>query len=78
MKKYAPGVPIILCGTKYDLREDRNTIEELKEKNLTPVTFSQGKDLMKEIGAIDYLGKLVFEYFNAISKFNNMSFFYFT
>ncbi len=59
LKKHAPGIPIILCGTKSDLRDDFKTIEDLRGKNLTTVTFSQGKDAMKEIGAISYLGKLI-------------------
>lgn len=60
LKKNAPGIPIILCGTKSDLRDDCKTIEDLREIYQTTVTFSQGKDAMKEIGAIHYLGELLF------------------
>ena len=69
LKKNAPGIPIILCGTKSDLRDDSKTIEDLRGKNLTPVTFSQGKEAMKEIGAINYLGKLL--YFKYLISLNN-------
>lgn len=59
LKKYAPGIPVILVGTKLDLKEDRNTIEKLREKNLSPITFSQGEALSREIGAVSYLGNLI-------------------
>ncbi len=59
LKKYSPGIPIILVGTKLDLREDRNTIEKLQEKKLSPVTFSQGEAISREIGAVIYMGNFI-------------------
>ena len=38
---HCPNTPIILVGTKLDLRDDRETIEHLKQKRLTPVTQAQ-------------------------------------
>ena len=34
-------MPIILVGTKLDLREDKETIEKLKDKRLAPITYPQ-------------------------------------
>ena len=59
LKKYTPGIPVILVGTKLDLREDRNTIEKLREKKLSPITFSQGEAISKEIGAVIYMGNFI-------------------
>lgn len=52
---HAPGTPIILVGTKLDLRDDRDTIEKLKEKRMAPITYMQGVQMAKEIGAVKYL-----------------------
>ena len=52
---HCPTAPIILVGTKLDLREDKETIDELKKKNLEPIIHSQGLDMMKTIGAVKYL-----------------------
>ena len=54
---HCPSTPIILVGTKLDLRDDKDTLEKLRERKLSPITFPQGLAMMKEIGAIKYLGK---------------------
>ena len=45
---HCPNTPIILVGTKLDLRDDK----ELKEK---PITFPQGVAMQKTIKAVRYL-----------------------
>ena len=55
MRHHCPNTPIILVGTKLDLRDDKDTIEKLKEKKLTPITYPQGLAMAKEIGAVKYL-----------------------
>lgn len=45
----------MLVGTKFDLRDDKETIEKLKEKKLSPITTPQGLQMAKEIAAIKYL-----------------------
>ncbi|KAH0616920.1 hypothetical protein JD844_028394 [Phrynosoma platyrhinos] len=40
---------------KLDLRDDKDTIEKLKEKKLAPITYPQGLALAKEIDAVKYL-----------------------
>ena len=36
-----PDKPIVLVGTKVDLRDDKETMERLHEKRLSPVTYAQ-------------------------------------
>lgn len=50
MRHHCPSTPIILVGTKLDLRDDKDTIEKLKEKKLAPITYPQGLALAKDIG----------------------------
>jgi len=47
--------PIILVGTKIDLREDAGTIESLNTKKQAPITYEQGVQMMQEIGGIKYM-----------------------
>jgi len=57
LKHHAPGVPMILVGTKLDLRSDPDTIEKLRTKSppSSPITFEEGLDMAKAIGAAKYL-----------------------
>nr|KAF7409320.1 hypothetical protein H0235_014172 [Vespula pensylvanica] len=55
VRHHCPATPIILVGTKLDLREDKETIERLKDKKLAPITYPQGLAMAKEIGAVKYL-----------------------
>ena len=41
VRHHCNNVPIILVGTKLDLREDKETIEKLKDKRLAPITYPQ-------------------------------------
>ena len=42
-------------GTKLDLRDDNETIEKLKERKLSPISYTQGLHIMKEIRAVKYM-----------------------
>lgn len=55
MSHHCPGVPILLVGTKSDLRNDAGTQRKLKEQNQTPVTHHQGAILARQIQAVRYL-----------------------
>ena len=55
MSHHCPNTPIVLIGTKMDLREDKETVQKLKEKRLSPITLAQGLQLQKEIGAVKFL-----------------------
>ncbi|XP_051899363.1 ras-related C3 botulinum toxin substrate 1-like isoform X2 [Pristis pectinata] len=55
VKHHCPNTPIILVGTKVDLRDDKETIEKLKERNMAPITREEGEQKAKEIGAVKYV-----------------------
>ena len=38
---HCPNTPIILVGTKLDLREDKDTVAKLRDKNMQPLTYPQ-------------------------------------
>jgi small GTP-binding protein len=44
IRHYCPNTPIILVGTKLDLRGDKKTLGKLKKKNMTPITKAQVLD----------------------------------
>lgn len=52
---HCPGVPVLLVGTKSDLRNDGETQRKLKEQNQVPVTHQQGAALARQIHAMRYL-----------------------
>lgn len=52
---HAPNTPVILVGTKLDLRDDKDTIEKLRDKRMSPITYPQGLQMAKEISAVKYL-----------------------
>jgi len=49
------GIPIVLVGTKKDLRDDPETVSRLKEKGMAPLTPEQGETTAKKIGAAKYM-----------------------
>ncbi|KAK0397336.1 hypothetical protein QR680_002090 [Steinernema hermaphroditum] len=52
---HCPNTPVILVGTKLDLREERETVEKLRERRLSPINYHQGLAMAKEINAVKYL-----------------------
>merc|ERR1711994_930923 len=52
---HAPGVPIILVGTKSDLRQDAETLSQLKNKGLEMVQNSDIESMTSEINAAKYV-----------------------
>jgi len=55
LNNYCPGTPIILVGTKSDLRDEPGVIEKLREQRLEPVSSEQGRAAAQRIKAIKYL-----------------------
>ena len=52
---HCPNTPVILVGTKLDLRDDYETISKLKENDLAPISYEAGKKLAEDIGAAKYV-----------------------
>ncbi|KAI9885396.1 MAG: Rho GTPase protein rac1 [Watsoniomyces obsoletus] len=55
IEHHAPNVPIILVGTKLDLREDAATKEALRQKRMEPINWERANEVRKEIGAVKYV-----------------------
>ncbi|KAK1559564.1 hypothetical protein Q3G72_015842 [Acer saccharum] len=53
LRHYAPSVPIVLVGTKQDLREDRQF--QLDYPGACIISTEQGQELKKQIGALAYV-----------------------
>ncbi|KAJ8764566.1 hypothetical protein K2173_006306 [Erythroxylum novogranatense] len=53
LKHYAPGVPIVLIGTKLDLRDDKQFF--IDHPGAVPITTAQGEELRKLINAPAYI-----------------------
>ena len=55
LSHHCPTTPIVLVGTKIDLREDEETVKRLKDKNLAPISYDQGLVMAREIKAAKYV-----------------------
>uniref|UniRef100_A0A7S0YXK9 Uncharacterized protein n=1 Tax=Hemiselmis tepida TaxID=464990 RepID=A0A7S0YXK9_9CRYP len=55
LQHYSPNTPIILVGTKSDLREEPGVIEKLSEQRMEPVSSEQGRAAAQRIKAVKYL-----------------------
>ncbi|KAG5559324.1 hypothetical protein RHGRI_009011 [Rhododendron griersonianum] len=53
LRRFAPDVPIVLVGTKLDLREDRGYLADHMGSNI--ITSAQGEELRKQIGGAAYI-----------------------
>jgi Ras-related C3 botulinum toxin substrate 1 len=52
---HCPGTPIILVGTKSDLRDDSDMVSKLAAKQQTMVTLEEAKQRAADIGAWSYM-----------------------
>jgi len=55
IRAHCPNSPIILVGTKFDLRNKPEVIASLKKQELEPVTTADGQAMAKEINAYKYI-----------------------
>jgi Ras-related C3 botulinum toxin substrate 1 len=51
LRRFAPNVPIVLVGTKLDLRDDKGYLAD----HTNVITSTQGEELRKQIGAAAYI-----------------------
>lgn len=81
IKHHCPDAPMILVGTKIDLRDDKETLNVLSEQGLSPIRREQGQKLANKIRAVKYLEcsaltqrglKLVSKISNVCSIFFNL------
>ncbi|GFP88269.1 rac-like GTP-binding protein rac13, partial [Phtheirospermum japonicum] len=71
LRHYSPNVPIVLVGTKLDLRDDKQYLND--HLTVVPITTEQDDELRMLIGAVTYIecsknstGKLMCVFFNKI------------
>jgi len=55
IQHHAPGVPILLVGTKSDLRKDSQTQKQLASRGTNMVTAEHAAGMSKDVGATKYL-----------------------
>ncbi|KAF7392724.1 hypothetical protein HZH66_008557 [Vespula vulgaris] len=55
IKHHCPDAPMILVGTKIDLRDDRETLTALAEQGLSAIKREQGQKLANKIRAVKYM-----------------------
>lgn len=55
IRHHCPDTPIVLCGTKIDLRDDSSTLQNLQKQNLVPIRREQGLKMAKKIKAYAYV-----------------------
>jgi len=53
LRRFAPNVPIVLVGTKLDLRDDKGYLSD--HPGASAITSVQGEELRKQIGAAAYI-----------------------
>jgi len=52
---HCPTAQVVLIGTKMDLRDDKDTVQDLEESGLKMITHENGEVLAGEIKALKYL-----------------------
>jgi len=55
VQHHCPNTPIILVGTKLDLRDEPNTTNALREKKLQSISHAMGLQRAKDLNAVKYL-----------------------
>ncbi|XP_076096785.1 ras-related C3 botulinum toxin substrate 1-like isoform X4 [Mytilus galloprovincialis] len=55
VKHHCPDAPVILVGTKIDLRENKEAIGQLTAQGLSPIKREQGIKLANKIRAVKYM-----------------------
>ncbi|PWA97192.1 rac-like GTP-binding protein ARAC7 [Artemisia annua] len=53
LRRFAPDVPVVLVGTKLDLRDNKAYLADHMGSDV--ITYAQGEELRKQIGAVAYI-----------------------
>lgn len=62
ISEHCPGVKIVLCALKCDLREEQEKDDEAEEAGAPPnpqrmIQYNEGLEVARKIGALRYLGE---------------------
>ena len=52
---HCPNTPVVLVGTKSDLRDDQKALKSLSAKGKCPVSIERGLEMATHIGAVKYV-----------------------
>lgn len=55
VRHHCPDVPIVLTGTKIDLRDNAETLNRLAIRHQHPVEYEHGLELARELGCAKYM-----------------------
>ena len=55
LNHFCPDIPFILVGNKKDLRDEEEVNVQLERFNQKPVTFEEGEEVARKIGAVCYI-----------------------
>ena len=55
IRHYCPNTPIILCGTKSDLKDNSEHLRKMERRGETVVSQDLAKKAAVELGCIDYI-----------------------
>jgi Ras-related C3 botulinum toxin substrate 1 len=54
-KHHCPEVPVVILGTKIDLRDDIELTQRLLDSGKSFVTTSMGQQIAQDVGAVSYI-----------------------
>merc|ERR1712070_361856 len=55
LRRYSPDTPIVLVGTKTDMRDEPEVLERLSQKLLEPLTQADGEHFVEENNLDGYI-----------------------
>jgi Ras homolog gene family, member G len=68
--QHCPKIPKLLVGTKEDLRNDLDSINQMKEKNINFVDEEELFEMQNQIGAFSYISTSAWEHINVDEIFD--------
>lgn len=55
IRHHCPHTPLMLVGTKSDLRNDPDTVAKLRERKQAPISNNEGNEMAEKIGAVRFM-----------------------